>query len=159
VAGASNTRGRDNPINMAVATSVLADNAAQLRRLEAVVARLGPRDRDLGSGWTAGVALAHLAFWDRRAALFLDYWQRHGTGPNERHDADILNAALLDEWRLLSVRESGRLAVSAANSVNTAVEALDDTTADAIIAGGHDRLLHRARHRREHIDQIESALE
>jgi hypothetical protein len=104
------------------------------------------------------VALAHLAFWDRRAALLLDYWRKHGTEPDDHPDDDILNDALLDEWRLLSVRQAGELAIAAARAVNAAVEALDSKTANLIVAAGDDWLLHRGRHRREHLDHIERAI-
>ncbi|MBI4305000.1 MAG: hypothetical protein HY678_01645 [Chloroflexi bacterium] len=141
---------------MATPPAILADNAAQLRRLQALTARLDTGDRDLGSGWTIGVVLAHLAFWDRRAVLLLAQWRKHGSAADDHPDDGILNDALLDEWRLLTVRQAGELALSAAKAVNAAVEALDSKTADAIIAvGDGNTLLHRGAHRREHLDQIE----
>ncbi|MBI4306787.1 MAG: hypothetical protein HY678_10760 [Chloroflexi bacterium] len=88
--------------------------------------------------------------------LLLDHWRKHGAAADDHPDDDILNDALVDEWRLLTVRQVGRLAVSGAKAVNTAVEELDAKTADAIIAvGDGNRLLHRGAHRREHLDEIE----
>jgi len=45
-------------------------NARSVDRLRQLVDRLDDRamGRDLGEGWTVGVALAHLAFWDRLSA-------------------------------------------------------------------------------------------
>jgi hypothetical protein len=143
---------------MPVHPSILADNAAQLRRLQSIVTHLGNNDRDLDGGWTVAVALAHLAFWDRRAVLLLDYWRKHGRESVERHDDDIINAALLDEWKALTLRQAAELALSAAKAVNAAVEAMDDRTAEAVVMAGKDRLLHRGPHRREHLDQIERVL-
>lgn len=138
--------------------TILADNAAQLLRLQSQVARLHS-DGDLGEGWTVGVALAHLAFWDRRAVRLLDHWRIHGVAADDHPNDDVLNDALVDEWRLLTVRQAGGLAVSAAEAVNAAVERLDGKTVDAIIGvGDGNRLLHRGAHRREHLDQIERAV-
>jgi hypothetical protein len=135
--------------------AILADNAAQLHRLQTLVARFGTRDRDLSGGWTVGVALAHLAFWDRRAVHLLDHWREHGVAANDHPDDDILNTVLLDEWRALPFLKSGELAVEAANAVNFLVEKLDTKTVEAIMSCGDDWLLRRGRHRREHLDQID----
>lgn len=139
-------------------SAILADNDAQLRRLEALVTRLGNSDRGLGDGWTVGIALAHLAFWDRRAVSLLNRWRQNGTPPDNHPDAVMLNDTLLDEWRMLGIRQSADLAVSAARAVNSEVEEVDAETAEAITSAGDEWLLHRARHRREHLDQIERVM-
>ncbi|MBM3947974.1 MAG: hypothetical protein FJ312_01785 [SAR202 cluster bacterium] len=74
--------------------NILDDNASQRRRLEALVSRLTDDDRDVGNSWTIAASLAHLAFWDRRAALLLRRWERKGPQPDEP-DVDLLNEALL----------------------------------------------------------------
>ena len=142
---------------MPIDLTILADNAAQLRRVEALTANLSDGQRDLGGGWTVAVALAHLAFWDRRAALLIQRWEQHDTLPDEVED-DLLNTALLVEWQALSPQQAANLALSAARAVNAAVEALSPRTTDAIKARGDDWLLQRSNHRREHLDQIELAL-
>ncbi len=144
---------------MPVDRSILDDNAAQTRRLVVLVGRLSDTDlgRDLGEGWTVATALAHAAFWDRRAGRVFERWRRDGT-PYRDQDDDILNLSLLDEWNALVPRKAADLAVRAAQSVDAAVAALPESVIKALIEGGNDFLLHRARHRKEHVDQIEAAL-
>jgi hypothetical protein len=141
---------------MPVDSAILADNAAQLKRLETLIASKPDYSVDLGEGWTVSVALAHLAFWDRRAAYLLTHWQV-GSPPRELDD-DMLNTSLLDEWKALSGAASGKLALRAAREVTSIVKSLDSRVADDVSAQGYTWLMRRANHRREHLDQIEAAL-
>ena len=144
---------------MSIDRKTLSDNAAQGRRLEALVSRLSVADlqRDLGGGWTVAVGLAHLGFYDRRAALVLQRWDGQGSPP-AGGDTDILNDALFAEWLALPPRRAAELALAAAKAVDAIVDAADARMVDAIRASGEDWLLHRSRHRREHLDQIEQLL-
>jgi hypothetical protein len=144
---------------MAVDPAIVDANAEQTRRLEELISRLTDADleRDLGEGWTVSVALAHAAFWDRRAARVFERWTREGT-PYRDQDDDILNEALLDEWRLLPGRVVIGMVLAAARSVDAAVQTLPDNIAAALIASGDEFLLRRSNHRREHIEQIEAVL-
>ena len=56
---------------MPVDRSFVAENSRQRDRLKALVGRLSDGDlrRPLGEGWTVSTALAHMAFWDRRALI------------------------------------------------------------------------------------------
>jgi len=144
---------------MPVDQTILDDNTAQTRRLEALVARLSDADlaRDLGEGWTVAVALARLAFWDGRAVYGLRRWAADGT-PVSDADDHILNEALLSQWRALPPRRAAELAVAGAREVTAVVEGLSEQVASDVVARGLDWLLHRARHRRDHIEQIEAAV-
>jgi hypothetical protein len=138
-------------------------NAAERAQLAALVARLGERELglSLGGGWTVAVALAHLAFWDRRALLVLDRWERGKRPPaveSEWSGDEVINGALLAEWQALPPPEAVRLAIEAAHAVDARVARLDAGTLEAIVAGGESWLVRRALHRREHLDQIERAL-
>lgn len=141
---------------MPVSADVLADNSAQLKRLE-YLAEVTPANADLWDGWTVAVALAHLAFWDQRAILLLRRWKERGEEPDNPDD-DVLNSALLHVWQTLSLEVATRLALEAARAVDNAVKSLDERTVLAIVAHGDDWLLKRGRHRREHLDQIERAV-
>ena len=140
-------------------------NAAERAQLAALVERLGERELGLplGGGWTVAVALAHLAFWDRRALLVLDRWER-GERPQSEWSSDdvindaVINGALLAEWQALPPPEAVRLAIEAAHAVDARVARLDAGTREAIVAGGESWLVRRALHRREHLDQIDRAL-
>ena len=61
----------------------VARNRENTRRLRRLVARLSDDDlrRELPEGWTVGDALAHLAFYDRRAQILLERFAREASSP------------------------------------------------------------------------------
>ena len=143
---------------MPVDPAIVTENTSLTERLSALVARLSDSDLtlDLGEGWTPAVALAHAAFWDRRAVRVFERWVHDGT-PYRDQDDDILNTALLDEWRAIPPRRAAELAVEAARSIDRTIGGLPDNVVAAVIAQGDDFLLRRSGHRREHVEQIEAA--
>ena len=147
---------------MTVDSGILTENAAQRQRLVSLASRLSDADlqRDAGGGWTVAVAFAHLAFWDRVYLGVLSDWTTQGT-PQLRPDFedDLLNDALLEEWLSLPPKGATALAVAAAQSIDEAVERLDASVVDAIIAHGQEHLLKRGVHRREHLDPIQQMLQ
>ena len=54
--------------------------------------------------------------------------------------------------------KAAELAVAGAREVTAVVEGLSEQVASDVVARGLDWLLHRARHRRDHIEQIEAAV-
>jgi len=144
---------------MPVDPAIVSENTGLTDRLSALVTRLSDSElsRDLGEGWTVAVALAHAAFWDRRAVRVFERWLRDAT-PYRDQDDDILNTALLDEWRAIAPRRAAELAVEAARSIDETVAGLPDNLVAAVIAQGDDFLLRRSNHRREHVEQIEAAI-
>ena len=141
---------------MPVDPLILADNDMQLIRLEVLIAGKPDYSKSLGEGWTVAVALAHLAFWDRRAAYLLVHWTP-GKPPAELDD-EMINTVLFDEWHVLSGKTAGELALTAARDVTSVAKSLDSRAAADVAVQGLTWLMHRANHRREHIDQIEAAL-
>jgi hypothetical protein len=115
--------------------------------------------RDLGEGWTVSVALAHLAFWDERAALLLE---RYAEGTPQHHIPDwyedLLNQTLEPQWRALSPRAAADGAVAAAEHVTRVLRTLDDDLCARLESHEEGYLLRRFNHRNEHIEQIEAAL-
>ena len=137
-------------------------NQQSRERLYAVLGVLSVSDltQPLDDRWRLATAFAHLAFWDRRAALLIGHWREGRVPPADEaqwYGDDLLNDGLEVEWNALPVSEAARLVVEAAAQVDQAVRDLDDVTASAILARGEDRLLHRWRHRNEHLDAIERA--
>ena len=130
-------------------------DASERRRLEALVDRLS--DSELGTGWTVAGVLAHLAFWDQRAAFLLERWQRDGVGPSEA-DTDAINNAAKPQWLAIPPRDAAALAVAAARAADAAVDAASPELIDQIVSIGAPISLSRAEHRREHLDEIERAL-
>ncbi len=121
-------------------------NDEQRVRLAQVVGRLTSDDhaREAMPGWTIGALLAHLAFWDR---LVVERWTEAiadgATIPVSLSDglADLINGASLAQWTAMPGPLAAREAVVAAQ------------------AAGLGGLIDRSRHRVEHLDAIEAALE
>src|SRR5215467_13798454 len=90
------------------------------QRLQRLVERLTEEQlaASLGGGWTVAVALAHMAFWDRRVMAQVHRWQREGRGPNARDEIDsgIINEASLAQWQALAPRAAAREALAAAEA-------------------------------------------
>jgi DinB superfamily len=143
---------------MAADRTYVTENAAELRRLRALVDRLSDADlaRPTPGGWTVAASLAHVAFWDQRVLFWLDRWDQ-GAAPQEfdRSEADWINDAGKPLLLALPPRVAARLAVEIAERVDERVAALSDERIAANQAAGAPLLLTRARHRKEHLDEIE----
>ena len=70
-------------------------NREQLERLRRLVEQLSDDDlrRELPDGWTIADALAHLAFYDRRAQILLERFAREGVFASP-YDYDTINEVL-----------------------------------------------------------------
>jgi DinB superfamily len=140
---------------------LLVENEIERDRLTNLVDKLSDDDLalDLGGGWTVGVALAHLAFWDERAALLLE---RYVGGTPQHHIPDwyedMLNQTLEPQWQALPPRAAAEGAVAAAEHVTRALRVIEDELCARLEAHEDGYLLRRFNHRREHIEQIEAAL-
>ncbi|HYY55131.1 MAG TPA: hypothetical protein VFA01_07095, partial [Candidatus Dormibacteraeota bacterium] len=95
--------------------NAIAENARSLERLRQLVARLddAAMSRDLGDGWTASVALAHLAFWDRISLQRWRAWIASGQMV-DLQGTDLVNDATLVEWQALTPSATRRLVIDAA---------------------------------------------
>jgi hypothetical protein len=142
---------------MPIDPDILKHNATQLERLERLVSSGPDYGVDLRDGWTAAVAFAHMAFWDRFQADLLRGWEVGDPLPED--DMDInLNAVLERFWQQLVPEVTGQMAVDAARDINLVIESLNDDKVEALISGGNSFRLARGSHREEHIDQIEREL-
>ena len=144
---------------MATARPFLAENQRQSERLRTLVTRLTDRDleRSVGPEWTVADALLHLAFWDLRAAVLVDRFERQGVTPSPA-DVDVINEAIHAMTRALPPRATARLAVEAAERIDRGLRAVSDRVLDALPAAGSPFSLDRHAHRKEHLDEIERAL-
>jgi len=134
-------------------------NREQLERLRRLVARLSDEDlrRELPDGWTIADALAHLAFYDRRAAILLERFAREGvfTSP---YDYDTINAALPHLTRRIPPREIVAEVLDAAEAADQAAAATPATLVAEIRRLSQVKL-ERSDHRRSHLDDIEAVLQ
>ena len=142
----------------------VAENNEQRARLRALVERTSDADlaRPLEAGWTVGAVLAHLAFWDQRALILIERWEKEGPRATPRgiegKDVDWINDSAKALCLALPPRAAARLAVATAEAVDQRVEALSSEFVAANTAAGKPLTLLRAEHRREHLDEIEHAL-
>ena len=141
--------------------SYIAENNAERARLQALVGRLTDADmaRTMSEGWTVGVGLLHLAFWDRLSLSKFEEWERTGEVqiPPMRDMVDGINHAMLPWWRTVAPAQVRHEVIAAAEAVDRKAETLPVPIIEAILAA-RPRSLARAIHRRQHLDQIERAL-
>src|SRR5262249_34907679 len=112
--------------------------------------------RPLGDGWTAAAAIAHLAFFDRRASILLDRWTRGDESPSGL-DVDVINDALLTQWLLLPPRAAVVDALTAGEEINAKIAALSEDEVNAIRTAQSIRL-DRAHHRTDHLNELDRVL-
>jgi hypothetical protein len=110
----------------------------------------------VGEHWTVAVALAHLAFWDRRAMDVLDGTEQESklSAP----DIDIVaNDLFLPFWKALSPHKAAEIALQAAEALDKRLETLPAALLEGIRpVRGH--WVERSLHRNKPPDEIEAVL-
>ena len=145
---------------MPFSVTLAQENTASRERLRSLFSRLDDSQYNipLDADWTVGTALAHVAVFDCRAFEILQQWERAGVAASP-NDVDIINAALLPFLRELSPASISKLALDYAEKLDTKLAAVSDAVLDQFdTVAQHPFSLSRAKHRNEHIDQIEQAL-
>lgn len=137
----------------------VSENAQERQKLKSLVSRLTDAQLSLplNNDWTIAVALAHLAFWDQRCLALILKWQSKGVS-HSPIDIDVTNDCLLPLWRALPPRTAADLAVSAAESIDRALEKAPSGLISEIENLGDRYRLFRSDHRKMHLDEIEEFL-
>jgi hypothetical protein len=118
-------------------------------------------EMDLGEGWTVTSALAHMGFWDRWQA---ERWSRTLAGKWSAEDESVIeaehlaNVALHPYWAGLEADYVPAIAIAAATRIDSLIAAAPDAVVDSIEGTPSAYLLHRYRHRDEHLDHIERSI-
>ena len=110
----------------------------------------------VGEHWTVAIALAHLAFWDRRVMYVLDMTERDGKVfiPN----IDIfVNDLSLPLWAAIPPREAARIAIETAETLDKRLEIYAPALLEEIYTY-NQRWVERGLHRNEHLDEVDAAL-
>lgn len=138
-------------------------NDESRERLGRMTAELTPAQLaiDLGEGWTVASALAHTGFWDRWQA---ERWTKMLAGNWTADDASVTEAehlandALHPYWAGIDKADVPALALEAATRLDALIAGAPDALVDAIEGTPSAYLLHRHRHRVDHLDHIERSI-
>jgi len=133
-------------------------NRASTDRMRALAARLTDEEMQqrVDEHWTVGIALAHLAFWDRRVMQILDDTERDGK--LFLFEIDILvNDLSLPLWGAIPPRDAARIAIETAEALDARLEGYSPELLEEIYAY-NPRWVIRALHRNDHLDDVDAAL-
>ena len=133
-------------------------NRASTERIRALAARLTDAEmqQPVGEHWTVAIALAHLAFWDRRVMYVLDMTERDGTLFIPEIDI-FVNDLSLPLWAAIPPREAARIAIETADECDRRLEAFPPELLEQIQAY-NKRWVDRSLHRGEHLGEVDAAL-
>ena len=143
---------------MALDRSFVERNRASTDRIRALAASLTDEEMQhpVGEHWTVAIALAHLAFWDRRVMYVLDMTQRDGKVFIPEIDI-FVNDLSLPLWAAIPPRDAARIAIETSEELD---RRLEDFPADLLedIYAYTERWVVRALHRGEHLKEVDAAL-
>lgn len=144
---------------MTIDPSYVERNRASTDRIRALADRLSDEalQQPVGEHWTVAIALAHLAFWDRRALHALDATEREGQLVAPEIDI-VVNDYSLPLWAAIPPRQAARIAIETAEALDARLESYPPALL-AIIHDYYPRWVVRALHRNEHLDEVEAALQ
>jgi hypothetical protein len=132
-------------------------NERSLADLRVFVATLSDDQlhQPLDNGWTVSASLCHLAYWDRRASQILMRLRQDENFRSGSENADVINDALLYQWRRIPSQEAVAELLEAGDEVNGLIAGLDEVTAQRW-RGLQVFALDRAEHRSEHLDELKT---
>ena len=143
---------------MTLNLSYIESNRASTRRIHDLVARLSEdaMQHRVGEHWTVAIALAHLAFWDRRVMYVLDMSERDGKVFVPNIDV-FVNDLSLPLWAAIPPRDAARIAIETAETLDKRLETYSPALLEEIYTY-NKRWVDRGLHRNEHLDEVDAAL-
>ena len=138
--------------------TIIQDNRKERERLMALLTNKKGIDlgRRLMNGWTVKGALTHLAFWDLRQLSMVKRWIMDGKKPVQV-DADSINDTISLISEFIPSPSVVNLVIAAAEAIDKEVEGLTPAQVEELVKMGFERNIHRALHRRNHLDKIDKA--
>jgi hypothetical protein len=133
-------------------------NSASTERIKKLAASLTDEQMQtrVGEHWTVAIALAHLAWWDRRVMYVLDMTAKNGKVFIP--DIDIfVNDLSLPLWAAIPPREAARIAIETSEDLDKRLEVYPMDLLEEIY-NKNKRWVIRALHRNEHLDEVVAAL-
>lgn len=133
-------------------------NRLSRERIRALAERLTDEEMQtkVGEHWTVGVVFAHLAWWDQRVLYILDRTEENGKLSNLEIDI-VVNDLSLPLWAAVPPREAARIAIETSEAVDKRLEEYSPALLDELY-NFNKRLVVRALHRNEHLDEADAAL-
>jgi hypothetical protein len=143
---------------MTLDRSFVERNRSSANRIRTLVARLTDEEMQhpVGTHWTVAIALAHLAFWDRRVMYVLDMTERDGKLFIPEIDI-FVNDLSLPLWAAIPPREAARIAIETAEALDKRLEEFPPALLEQINSY-NPRWVLRVLHRGEHLDDVDAAL-
>jgi hypothetical protein len=143
---------------MTLDRSFVERNRASTERIRALAASLTDEQMQhrVGEHWTVAIALAHLAFWDRRVMYVLDVTERDGKLFVPEIDI-FVNDLSLPLWAAIPPREAARIAIETCGELDRRLENYPPALLEEIHSY-NQRWVVRALHRDGHLDEVDTAL-
>jgi hypothetical protein len=134
-------------------------NRASTERIKKLAANLTDEEMQtrVGQHWTVAIALAHLAWWDRRVMYVLDMTAKDGKLFIPEIDI-IVNDLSLPLWAAIPPRETARIAIDTSEYLDQQLEGFPQFLLEEI-HNYNKRWVIRALHRNEHLDEVDVALQ
>ena len=143
---------------MTLDQSYVEQNRASTERIRVLVARLSDDEMQtkVGEHWTVAIALAHLAWWDRRVMYVLDMTARDGELFVPEIDI-FVNDLSLPLWAVIPPRDAARICIETSEVLDKQLEEYSPELLEKIF-NHNKRWVIRALHRNEHLDEVDAAL-
>ncbi len=134
-------------------------NRASTGRIKKLASTLTDEEMQtrVGEHWTVAIALAHLAFWDRRVLCVLDMTAKEGKLSMPQIDI-VVNDLSLPFWAAIPPREAARLAVETAEELDRRLEEYPQGLLEEIY-NFNQRWVVRSIHRDGHLDEVDVTLQ
>ncbi len=143
----------------AVDRSFQQKNSEETAKLKKVLAKLSDADmeKSVSHGWTIKATVVHLAFYDMRALVLLDRFDKEGISQSP-YDMETINEVVHQLAAVTNGSAAVQLWANAAEALDLRIAALPDSMIAAIRAAGNPFNLPRHKHRSEHREEIEKVV-
>jgi len=143
---------------MAMDRSFIELNSASTERIRALARRLTDEEMQtkVGEHWTVGIVFAHLAWWDRRVMYVLDMTEKDSKLFIPEIDI-FVNDLSLPLWAAIPPRSAAQIAIETSETLDKQLEDYSPELLEEIY-NYNKRLVIRALHRGEHLDEADAAL-
>lgn len=133
-------------------------NRASTERLRTLAGRLTDEQMQtrVGEHWTVAIALAHLAWWDRRVMYVLDMTEKNGTLFVPEIDV-FVNDLSLPLWAAIPPRKAAEIAIESSEMLDKQLETCPPALLQEIYEY-NKRWVLRSLHRGEHLNEVDAAL-